>query len=81
MVSESNTNMRHLQISNTHDQITTLQNQGGIFKRVSSSRYPDISVKDTLVMDILVTYILVAWHFGKTNKYSIKAYFFKKNYL
>jgi hypothetical protein len=44
--------------------ITTLQNQGGIFKRVSSSRYPDISVKDTLVMDVLVTDISVTGHFG-----------------
>ena len=49
--------------------ITTLQNQGGIFKRVSSSRYPDISVKGTLVMDVLVTDIsvtdiLVIGHLG-----------------
>ena len=27
-------------------------------------RYPDISVKDTLVMDVLVTDISVAGHFG-----------------
>ena len=68
MVSESNTNMRHLQISNTHDQIhynnNTSKPGGGIFKRVSSSRYPDISVKDTLVMDVLVTDISVTGHFG-----------------
>ena len=67
MVSESNTNMRHLQISNTHDQIHYNNNTskpGGIFKRVSSSRYPDISVKDTLVMDVLVTDISVTGHFG-----------------
>ena len=59
--------MRHLQISNTHDQIhynNNTSNQGGIFKRVSNSRYPDISVKDTLVMDVLVTDISVTGHFG-----------------
>ena len=44
--------------------ITTLQNQGGIFKRVSNSRYPDISIKDTLVMDVSVTDISVTGHFG-----------------
>ena len=27
-------------------------------------RYPDISVKDTLVMDVLVTDISVTGHFG-----------------
>ncbi|KAK2147783.1 hypothetical protein NP493_3373g00002 [Ridgeia piscesae] len=36
MVSESNTNMRHLQMIK-YITITTLQNQGGIFKRVSNS--------------------------------------------
>ena len=61
MVSESNTNMRHLQISNTHDQIHYNNNTS---KPVSSSRYPDISVKDTLVMDVLVTDISVTGHFG-----------------
>ena len=57
MVSESNTNRRHLKISNTYDQIhyntdlyayksvitiTTLQNQGGIFKRVVYQMGPDM---------------------------------------
>ena len=60
MVSESNTNMRHLQIHMIkYITIITLQNRGGIFKRVSNSRYPDISVKDTLVMGVLVTDISV----------------------
>ena len=38
------------------------------------SRYPDGLIKDTLEMDILVTDILVTGHFGKTNKYTLKAY-------
>ena len=45
MVSESNTNRRHFKISNTHDQIhynNTLQNQGGIFKRVVYQMGPDV---------------------------------------
>ena len=57
MVSESYTNRRHLKISNTYDQIhyntdlyayksvitiTTLQNQGGIFKTVVYQMGPDM---------------------------------------
>ena len=45
MVSESNTNRRHLKISNTHDQIHYNNNTskpGGIFKRVVYQMGPDV---------------------------------------
>ena len=64
MVSESNTNMRHLQISNTHDQIHYNNNTSKPGGHIQKSIQFKVSVKDTLVMDVLVTDISVTGHFG-----------------